>query len=112
VRALEVGRSDLDVAVVDHAQYLEWIESERHVRAAVAPAVVGRANCPRPVPRTRAVRGAVIERGAEDRHVHALESAWVVDERAAAEGCADPGVGGPLAGCDIETVRAAHGRAL
>jgi hypothetical protein len=90
--ALEVGGRDLDVAVIDHAQHLEWIESEGHVRAAVAPAVVGRANSSRPVPRPRAVGGAVVERGAEDRHVHPLESPWVVDERASAEGGADAGV--------------------
>jgi hypothetical protein len=112
VRALKVGRSDLGVAVVHHAQDLEWIASEGHVRASVAPAVVGRANRPRPVPRTGAVRGAVIERGAEDGHVRALEPAWLVDERTAEEGGADPGVGGSLAGRDSEAVRAAHGRGL
>lgn len=112
VRALKVGRRDLSVAVVHHSQHLERIESEGHVGASIAPAVVGRANRPRPVPRTRAVRGAVIERGAEDGHVRALEPAWLVDERTAAEGGADPGVGGSLAGRDIEAVRGAHGQGL
>jgi hypothetical protein len=81
VGALEIGRGDLDVAVVDHAKQLEWIESERHVRAAVAPAVVGRTNCPRPVPRSGAVRDAVIERGPEDRDVGAPQplGSWTGD---------------------------------
>jgi hypothetical protein len=78
------------------------VETQRHMGPPVAATVVGGADRPWSEPGARAIRGAVVERGPQHRHVRSLEPARLLHERTPTEGRAHAGMRGTIARVEVE----------